>query len=152
MVRELDDIELVSRIAENDDDRSVRESASQRLTQLEALREKDVMKGAESSNQGEEKITADVSNGHEYVDLGLSVKWAAMNIGAAKVSDHGSYYAWGETGNKDDYSWSTYKHGTSADDLSKYSYTDNGIALQAADDAAHLNWCGEWRMPTEAVR
>ena len=148
MVRELDDIELVRRIAENDDDRSVRESAGQRLTQLEALREKDVRNGAESSNQREEKITADGSNGHEYVDLGLSVKWAAMNLGATKVSDCGDHYAWGETGNKADYTWSTYRHGASADDLSKYSYTDNGIALQAADDAAHVNWGGAWRMPT----
>ena len=146
MVRELDDIELVRRIAENDDDRSVRESADQRLTQLEALREKDV----ESSNQGEEKITADGSNGHEYVDLGLSVKWAAMNLGATKVSDCGDHYAWGETGNKADYTWSTYRHGASADDLSKYSYADNVIALQAADDAAHVNWGGAWRIPTGA--
>ena len=148
MVRELDDIELVRRIAENDDDRSVRESADQRLTQLEELQEKDARKGAESSNQGEEKTTADVINGHEYVDLGLSVKWAAMNLGATRVSDRGGHYAWGETGNKADYTWSTYKHGTSADDLSKYSYTDNGIALQAADDAAYVNWGGAWRMPT----
>ena len=168
MVRELDDIELVSRIADNDDDRSVRESARQRLAQLEALQEKDTQhlvderlmsddpgtgeknaqKSTECSDQGKEKITADGSNGHEYVDLGLSVKWAAMNIGATRVSDHGGYYAWGETGNKDDYSWSTYKHGTSADDLSKYSYTDHAIALQAADDSAHMNWGGEWRMPT----
>lgn len=144
MVRELDDIELVRRIAENDDDRSVRESADQRLTQLEALREKDT----ESSNQGEEKVTADDSNGHEYVDLGLSVKWASMNVGAAKASDCGDHYAWGETGSKADYTWSSYRHGASADDLSKYSYTDNGIALQAADDAAHVNWGGAWRMPT----
>lgn len=148
MVRELDDIELVSRIADNDDDRSVRESARQRLAQLEALQEKDAQKSTECSDQGKEKITADGSNGHEYVDLGLSVKWAAMNVGAAKASDHGGYFAWGETGNKDDYSWNTYKHGTSADDLSKYSYTDNGFALQMRDDAAHMNWGGEWRMPT----
>ena len=168
MVRELDDIELVSRIADNDDDRSVRESARQRLTQLEALQEKDAQhlvderlmsddpgtgeknaqKSTECSDQGKEIITADGSNGHEYVDLGLSVKWAAMNVGATKVNDHGGYFAWGETGNKDDYSWNTYKHGTSADDLSKYSYTDNGFALQMRDDAAHMNWGGEWRMPT----
>ena len=142
MVRELDDIELVRRIAENDDDRSVRESADQRLAQLEALLEKyDLQKAAE-------KISADSSSGHEYVDLGLSVKWAAMNVGANKVSEYGGHYAWGETGNKDDYTWSTYKHGTSADDLSKYSYTDHGIALQAADDAAHMNWGDAWRMPT----
>ena len=150
MVRELDDIELVRRIAENDDDRSVRESADQRLTQLEELQEKDARKGAESSNQAEEKTTADGSNGHEYVDLGLSVKWAAMNLGATKVSDCGDHYAWGETGNKADYTWSTYRHGASADDLSKYSYADNVIALQAADDAAHVNWGGAWRIPTGA--
>ena len=119
MVRELDDIELVSRIADNDDDRSVRESARQRLAQLEALQEKDAQKSTECSDQGKEKITADGSNGLEYVDLGLSVKWAAMNIGAAKASDHGGYYAWGEISNKDDYSWSTYKDGTSAVDMSK---------------------------------
>lgn len=35
MARELDDMELVRRIAENDDDRSVRDSAFQRLAQLE---------------------------------------------------------------------------------------------------------------------
>ena len=73
-----------------------------------------------------------------------------MNVGASKVSDRGGYYAWGETGNKDDYTWSTYLHGASADDLSKYSYTDHGLALQAADDAAHVNWGGAWRMPTGA--
>ena len=174
MVRELDDIELVRRIAEEDDDRSVRDSAYQRLAQLEALREEHIRKSAESSNQKEsgdhekcddhvnssdhdesldhkeEQLTADGSNGHEYVDLGLSVKWAAMNVGASKVSDRGGYYAWGETGNKDDYTWSTYLHGTSADALSKYSYTDHGLALQAADDAAHVNWGGAWRIPTEA--
>ena len=55
MVRELDDIELVSRIADNDDDRSVRESARQRLAQLEALQEKDAQKSTECSDQGKEK-------------------------------------------------------------------------------------------------
>ena len=35
-------------------------------------------------------------NGHDYVDLGLSVKWATCNIGADKPEDYGDYYAWGE--------------------------------------------------------
>ena len=35
-------------------------------------------------------------NGHEYVDLGLSVKWATCNIGASKPEDCGDYFAWGE--------------------------------------------------------
>lgn len=39
--------------------------------------------------------------GREFVDLGLPVKWATMNIGAGKIIDAGSYFAWGETGNKE---------------------------------------------------
>lgn len=31
------------------------------------------------------------------VDLGLSVKWANMNVGAEKVTDYGTFFAWGET-------------------------------------------------------
>lgn len=31
------------------------------------------------------------------VDLGLSVKWANMNVGAENVTDYGTYFAWGET-------------------------------------------------------
>ena len=90
------------------------------------------------------------SNGHEYVDLGLSVKWATMNIGAAKISDHGGYFAWGETDNKDDYTWSAYKYGISADDLTKYSFTDNMLHLEPEDDAAAVNWGGTWRIPTSS--
>lgn len=39
-------------------------------------------------------------NGHEYVDLGLSVKWATSNVGADNPWDYGDYYAWGEIGQK----------------------------------------------------
>ncbi|MBQ5548198.1 MAG: hypothetical protein IIT33_05095, partial [Prevotella sp.] len=46
--------------------------------------------------------------GVEAVDLGLSVKWANMNLGASKSSDYGTYYAWGETKPKKYYSWDTY--------------------------------------------
>lgn len=35
--------------------------------------------------------------GHEYVDLGLSVKWATCNVGADSPEEPGKYYAWGET-------------------------------------------------------
>ena len=45
---------------------------------------------------------------HEYVDLGLSVKWATCNVGANKPEDYGNYYAWGEVEPKEVYSWSTY--------------------------------------------
>ncbi|WP_290091377.1 PEGA domain-containing protein, partial [uncultured Muribaculum sp.] len=44
--------------------------------------------------------TGNTINGHEYVDLGLSVKWAACNVGASSPEDYGNYYAWGETATK----------------------------------------------------
>ncbi len=34
---------------------------------------------------------------HEYVDLGLSVKWATCNVGASKPEEYGDYFAWGAT-------------------------------------------------------
>ena len=34
---------------------------------------------------------------YEWVDLGLSVKWAACNVGATKPEEYGLYFAWGET-------------------------------------------------------
>lgn len=33
-------------------------------------------------------------NGHEYVDLGLSVKWATCNVGANAPEEYGGYFAW----------------------------------------------------------
>ena len=38
----------------------------------------------------------------EYVDMGLSVKWATFNIGASHPEDYGEYFAWGEMNEKDD--------------------------------------------------
>ena len=88
-------------------------------------------------------------DGVEAVDLGLSVKWANMNVGATKDSGFGTYYAWGETKPKSYYSWDTYawsKENTKF--LFKYSTTDGKTKLVLTDDAAHANWGGDWRMPT----
>ena len=54
---------------------------------------------------------SDPYNGHEYVDLGLpsGTKWAACNVGATKPEEFGGYYAWGETEEKSNYDWNTYK-------------------------------------------
>ncbi|MBR3075090.1 MAG: Ig domain-containing protein, partial [Bacteroidales bacterium] len=95
----------------------------------------------------------------EYVDLGLpsGLKWATMNVGATKPEEYGSYFAWGETQPKTNYSWSTYKFelGTNHNGpFSKYvtnpSYgtVDNKTVLDTEDDAARVNWGGSWRMPT----
>lgn len=48
------------------------------------------------TNQSNQKVSS-TFNGHEYVDLGLSVMWATCNIGASKPSDYGKYFAWAET-------------------------------------------------------
>ena len=100
-----------------------------------------------------------VWNTFEYmVDLGLSVKWAAFNVGAIKPEEYGDYYAWGETEAKIDYSWSTYKWCNGSDHtLTKYcnksDYGYNGFkdaktTLDPEDDVAHVKWGGNWRMPT----
>ena len=78
-------------------------------------------------------------NGHEYVDLGLSVKWATCNVGANKPEDYGNYYAWGETKTKKIYSiFNSKKDGKYMRDISGYTKYD----------AARANWGGNWRMPT----
>lgn len=88
------------------------------------------------------------ANGHEYVDLGLSVKWATMNVGATSPEGYGDYFAWGETEPKEEYNWETYKWGNgSYDNITKYS-NENQPKLDIEDDAAHANWGGAWRMPT----
>ena len=85
---------------------------------------------------------------HEYVDLGLSVKWATCNVGAEKPEEYGDYFAWGETAPKSDYSWSTYKFTTDGGStFTKYTGSDKTV-LDAADDAATANWGSAWRMPT----
>lgn len=111
----------------------------------------------------------------EYVDLGLSVKWATFNVGATKPEEYGDFFAWGETepyyeagyaqvdrqahwkSGKSGYDWSTYKYcNGSVSTLTKYctnsSYgtVDNKTVLDLGDDAAHVNWGGSWRMPTKA--
>jgi hypothetical protein len=95
-------------------------------------------------------------NGHEYVDLGLSVKWATCNVGANSPEEYGDYFAWGETQPKNIYDWSTYKWcNGSYDSLTKYNNSssygtvDNKTQLDKEDDAASVNWGGAWRMPTE---
>ena len=99
----------------------------------------------------------DPYNGHEYVDLGLSVKWATCNVGATKPEEYGDYFAWGETQPKSNYDWSTYKYCngsyntlTKYNNSSSYGTVDNKTTLDLSDDAARANWGGSWRMPTDA--
>ena len=88
-----------------------------------------------STNINAQSPSTGTINGHDYVDLGLSVVWATCNIGASKPSDYGNYYAWGEAETKSE-------------------YTEENSATYGKDDftfhdAAAENWGGSWRMPTK---
>lgn len=93
--------------------------------------------------------------GHDYVDLGLSVKWATCNLMADGPASAGGYFAWGETvSDKAKYGWSIYKWSTEDGKLIKYcshqSYgnRDNKMDLDRDNDAAYVKWGNGWRMPT----
>ena len=93
---------------------------------------------------------------HEYVDLGLSVKWATCNVGASSPIEHGNTFSWGETIEGKNHNWESYKYSR---DESSYitKYCDNetiGVVdrktkLELSDDAANLKWGPNWRIPTK---
>ena len=93
----------------------------------------------------------DYSGGCDAVDLGLSVKWAAYNVGATAPEEYGSYFAYGETKEKSKYDWSNYKWGEE-DRTTKYNNdVESGDGLKTLlpeDDAATVNWGTKWRTPT----
>lgn len=117
--------------------------------------------------------------GHNYVDLGLSVKWATCNVGDTTPEGYGKCLAWGETEPKLSYYSNTYKWMYKYKDkivkidtvkmdttwtwksdttLVKYctlaaygqnNFTDDKSVLDPEDDAATVLWGGKWRMPTD---
>lgn len=76
----------------------------------------------------------DKVNHHEFVDLGLSVKWATCNLGATSPEEAGDYYGWGSIIKNDHNGW----------------FGDNSITEISGTelDAAHIEWGGKWRIPT----
>ena len=80
-------------------------------------------------------------NGHEWVDLGLSVKWATCNIGADKPEDYGDYFAWGEIATNPSYT---------SDNCKTWERSIGDIAGNSQYDAARAKWGSPWRLPTDA--
>ena len=74
---------------------------------------------------------------YEFVDLGLSAKWASCNIGAEKPYEFGDYYAWGETETKETYTFDNYQ----------FQHTE---ILPVECDVARTKMGDGWRMPTNA--
>ncbi len=95
---------------------------------------------AQSSSKAKSSTYRGNVNGHEYVDLGLSVKWATCNVGANSPDEYGDYYAWGETVPRNDLT-----------EVNSVTYGNDSIGCIAGRveyDVAQAKWGGSWRMPT----
>lgn len=109
--------------------------------------------------------TANAVNGYEYVDLGLSVKWATCDVGATSPWECGHYFAWGETeGEKNlaDFEKTHIQVSVSGDNThwhwgdviemigtcATFSVEMDDISGDQEFDAAKANWGDSWRMPT----
>jgi hypothetical protein len=104
----------------------------------------------ENSNipQGTVPNVSGSENGHDYVDLGLSVKWATCNIGASSPENYGGYFAWGENITKSFYDYSNYTF--TVRDKPGFHFTKVNVITATNYDAAAKNWGGSWRIPKSA--
>ena len=83
-------------------------------------------------------------NGHEYVDLGLSVLWATCNVDATSPSEYGGHYAWAETSTKSSYTKENHRfYDSSKDEIMGIQWI-----VGSKYDVAHVKWGSRWRMPT----
>ena len=82
-------------------------------------------------NIANEKVTKGTISDHDYVDLGLSVKWATCNVGANSPHEYGDYFAWSEVETKNYYS--------------KNNYIETDTIY---NDVASREWGETWRTPT----
>jgi len=86
-------------------------------------------------------VSSTVANGHDYVDLGLSVKWADRNVGAKYPQDQGDLFAYGETKTKTSYTQENYSFKATSENYET-------VTLALSNDAVRANWGGTWRIPS----
>ena len=100
---------------------------------------------------GREPVEFDLTRKDDYmpvaVDLGLpsGVKWADRNVGAKSPEEPGLFFSWGNVAGMEI---------GKACDFSEEAYAETEGAkvkgnLDAAHDAATMNLCAPWRMPTD---
>ena len=91
----------------------------------------------ESSKGGDGVGVSGSINGHDYVDLGLSVKWATCNVGARNPYAPGKYYSWSD------------KETTSVHAIGEPWFLDPADTQQHERiDIASVRWGRPWRMPS----
>ena len=135
-------MQMLSGVASNDDDRDSEHD------------EQTVVAEVTDVSAPQHKQTSGHHNGHEWVDLGLSVKWAICNIGADRPEDYGDYFAWGENRPKSRYDWDNCFDclDSTGDRWGIYTICcgKTSITPTSGHDTARENWGGSWRMPTDA--
>ena len=70
------------------------------------------------------------------VDMGLSVRWSSMNVGASDQYDDGIYTSWGDA------------YGTNTSTSSSYNNEVHEIAGNPMYDIATCSWNERWQIPT----
>lgn len=121
---------------------SIRTADSLRAVQIEATRQAE-----------EEKETY---NGHDHVDLGLSVDWATCNVDATSPEESGGHYGWADPTGADNTSEVTDESQANGEpyDSGPWISSSYGGPNPPSDicgtelDIAHAQWVGFWRLPS----
>jgi len=101
-----------------------------------------------AENKGYQKIMTEINSfttlekrlSADFIDLGLSVKWASWNVGATSVADVGKLYVWGDP---------TGELTLSSSAINNLYDAPSNIAGTEYDIATR-QWGKDWRMPTKA--
>ena len=82
----------------------------------------------------------------EIINMGTSVRWSSINIGAITAEDAGDHYAWGEKVKKTSFTQANYTlyHNNAYDNIGME------IAGNPEYDVVTATWRGCWRMPTKS--
>ena len=107
---------------------------------------------------GQSYLSCPDDNHPHAIDLGLpsGTKWACCNVGTSSPEQYGSYFAWGETNEKNVYNDVTYKYSSGVDSDGDGWYNGGNISYQnigadiagTSNDVAHVKWGGSWVIPS----
>lgn len=135
-------LDAIARMLQEKSDENMALSDSIKKMEKEII---SLRKQLDNCSGGSDTTSSGCQSDKNAVDLGLSIKWATMNVGATKPSDMGNHYSWGETeptDNEYDY------YGWSASKLIKEGVMTADSILTPEHDVATVNWGDCWRMPT----
>lgn len=92
-------------------------------------------------NDNEVSEASGIIDGYEYIDLGLSVKWARYNIGASSPEEYGTYHRFSSTSNSTSNLY---------DDLIAAGYFGGNKSVCGSKfDTATDEWGNNWQMPSK---